>query len=461
MPQKSGFFDTTADDPREYPSREFAEYFARFVGNGVFGGGEKLKVTATGKDMNVSINLGYGWINGYMYSVFDTPLVLPIQQATTQDRIDRIILRLDVSTPVRAVKAIVLQGNPATTPQAPAIVRTGDIFDLSIAQVVVKANTSTIQPYQVTDERLNNQVCGIVTGVIQQADTTAIFNEFQSWLKTKTAEYQKQWDDFIKDIQDKGFATTQYVDQKAEQAESNAKNASVPRSGGTINGNLAVTNILTVAGRNITSELDSVKQSGVSAKQGLVDALNAVGISASINEDWASLNAKVGQGKVSNVIYVDVAESVSNGESIGVVKKKHIATIPANTNTLSFFSSATDHRSDTHFFSAVREENKESYIRFFIMDKNGTVVELHRRQTFPSLIDVGVTSFVYTRNTGKVISYDIQTYNYDSNRAFGSIMSYISNGAVLDSAGVWELYGELSTNGGWQNWSMKGNIFAS
>jgi len=214
MPQKSGFFDTTADDPREYPSREFAEYFARFVGNGIFGGGEKLKVTATGKDMNVSINLGYGWINGYMYSVFDAPLVLPIQQATTQDRIDRIILRLDVSTPVRAIKALVLQGNPATTPQAPAIVRTGDIYDLSLAQVLVKANTSTIQPYQITDERLNTQVCGIVTGVIQQADTTTIFNQFQSWLNTKTAEYQKQWEDFLKGIQDQGFATTQYVDQQ-------------------------------------------------------------------------------------------------------------------------------------------------------------------------------------------------------------------------------------------------------
>lgn len=212
MPQKSGFFDTTADDPREYPAREFAEYFSRFVGNGIFGGGEKLKVTASGKDMNVSVNLGYGWISGYMYAVYDTPLVLPIEQTTIQDRIDRIVLRLDVSTPVRAIRAIVLQGLPAATPQAPAIVRSGDIYDLSLAQVLVKANTSTVQPHQVIDERLNTQVCGIVTALIDQADTTSIFNEFQSWLKTKTTDYQKQWDDFMKSIQDEGFATTQYVD---------------------------------------------------------------------------------------------------------------------------------------------------------------------------------------------------------------------------------------------------------
>lgn len=291
MPQKSGFFDTTVDDPREYPAREFAEYFARFVGNGVFGGGEKLKVTATGADANVSINLGYGWINGYMYSVYDAPLVLPIQPATTQDRIDRIVLRLDVSTPVRSIQALVMQGNPAGTPQPPSIVRSGDIFDLSLAQVLVKANTTTIQPHQITDERLNSQVCGIVTALITQADTTSIFNEFQSWLRTKTAEYQKQWDDFIKDIQDEGFATTQYVDQtaqaKANQAETNAKAASLPLTGGSVSGDVIV------RGVNLVPEIQNLKTSGNNAKQAVVDAIIAKGGQASTADSWAVLAQKI------------------------------------------------------------------------------------------------------------------------------------------------------------------------
>lgn len=227
MPQKSGFFDTTADDPREYPAREFAEYFARFVGNGVFSGGTKLKVTATGNDANVKIDLGYAWINGYMYSVFDTPLTLPIAPATTQDRIDRVILRLDTSTPVRAVQAMVIQGLPNASPTPPGIVRSGDIYDLSLAQVRIKANSSIVLAENITDERLNNAVCGLVTGLVQQADTTTIFNQFQAWLNTKTAEYQQQWQDFLKGIQDEGFATTQYVNQtsqaKADAAETNAK----------------------------------------------------------------------------------------------------------------------------------------------------------------------------------------------------------------------------------------------
>ncbi|MNW27576.1 hypothetical protein D3C74_43750 [compost metagenome] len=219
MPQKSGFFDTTADDPREYPAREFAEYFARFVGNGVFSGGTKLKVEVTGSDMNVAISPGYAWINGYMYSVFESALVLPITPATTADRIDRIVLRLDVSTPVRSIRALVLPGNPATNPAAPAITRSGSIYDLSLAQVRVIANTTIIRGEQVTDERLNNTVCGLVTGLVQQADTTSLFNQFQAWLNTKTVEYQQQWKDFMDSVQDEGFATVPYVDQQLVNAK--------------------------------------------------------------------------------------------------------------------------------------------------------------------------------------------------------------------------------------------------
>lgn len=214
MPQKSSFFDSAPGDERYYPAREFAEYFTQFIGNGIFKGGTTLKVTATGKDANVSLAVGHGWINGYKYTVYDAPLVLPIQPATTQDRIDRIVLRLDTSAPVRAVQALVLQGTAASSPVAPGIVRSGDIYDLSLAQVRIKANSSIVLPENITDERLNNTVCGVVTGVVQQADTTTIFNQFQSWLNTKTAEYQQQWNDFMKSIEDSGFASTLYVDNR-------------------------------------------------------------------------------------------------------------------------------------------------------------------------------------------------------------------------------------------------------
>ncbi|MBO9596706.1 MAG: hypothetical protein J7559_02620 [Cohnella sp.] len=188
--QKSSFFDTTPEDPREYPAREFAEYFARFVGNGIFGGGTTLKVgTSTG--LKVSVALGYGWINGYMYSLYDAPETLTLDAAAGADRIDRIVLRLDTSISKRSVVVAVKKGTSATAP--PALTRAGDVYELSLAQVIVRNGSATISGADITDERLDNTVCGIVTGVIEQADTTTIFNQFQSWYSTKTAAYQSDW----------------------------------------------------------------------------------------------------------------------------------------------------------------------------------------------------------------------------------------------------------------------------
>ncbi|GAB6931571.1 hypothetical protein JCM10914A_55680 [Paenibacillus sp. JCM 10914] len=198
MPEKSGFFDSTADDIRAYPARDFAEYFAMFVTNGVFNGGTNLEVTAVGNDANIRLNLGYAWINGYVYSVFDNPIVLGIQPATTQDRIDRVILRLDTSTPVRLIKAIIVQGNPGVTPTPPALVRAGNTYDLSLAQIRVRANSTIIEPANITDERLNQTVCGLVNSLI----------------RVDTATFQRQWDEFLQSIQDQGFATTSYVDNR-------------------------------------------------------------------------------------------------------------------------------------------------------------------------------------------------------------------------------------------------------
>ncbi|KXG09956.1 hypothetical protein AT864_01516 [Anoxybacillus sp. P3H1B] len=223
MPEKSGFFDSTAEDPREYTADEFAEYFRRLLTDGIFNGGTNLKVEATGTDMKTHILPGYAWIQGYMYKVYDEPLYLQHDLPDAQlDRIDRIVLRLDTSLEVRSIRAVVLKGEPAANPVAPSIVRENNIFDLSLAQVRIIAGKSYIEAFQITDERLDTNVCGLVNSLIQ-ADTTEIFNEFYSWLETKKNEYQQDWEDWFANVQNSGFETPSGAQQKANQAEANAK----------------------------------------------------------------------------------------------------------------------------------------------------------------------------------------------------------------------------------------------
>ena len=48
--------------------------------------------------------------------------------------------------------------------------------------VVVLAGKSFIEAYQITDERLNPEACGVVTHLFEQVDTAEIFNEWQLYL---------------------------------------------------------------------------------------------------------------------------------------------------------------------------------------------------------------------------------------------------------------------------------------
>ncbi|MCC2250489.1 hypothetical protein JUJ52_11005 [Virgibacillus sp. AGTR] len=196
MAELSRFFDSTPDDDREYTADEFAEYFRRLLSNGIFNGGTNLKVEADGNNIETYINQGFGWIEGYLYKIQDEPFYLQHDLPHNElDRIDRIVLRLNTSLEVRSINAVVLKGTPSTSPQAPALTRENNIYELSLAQVKIEAGKSYIEGYQVTDERLNNDVCGLVNSLIQ-ADTTEIFNQFQQWYEAKTASHEGQWEDW-------------------------------------------------------------------------------------------------------------------------------------------------------------------------------------------------------------------------------------------------------------------------
>ena len=183
--ESSGFFDATLVDEtydRVYAAAQFAGYFACFIGNGVFlGQGQALQVTVT-TPATLAVNLlpGRAWINGYWYSVDSTlPLTLELSDAINP-RIDTIILRHDTSA--RKITAEVITGTPSASPTAPALVRNADYYDLKLAEIRVNAGAITISPSMITDTRPNSEVCGWVSGLIDQVDTTALFTQFQAAL---------------------------------------------------------------------------------------------------------------------------------------------------------------------------------------------------------------------------------------------------------------------------------------
>lgn len=192
MAEWSSFFNSYQGD-RRYTAAEFVEYFASFIGNGVFWGGNELKVNSKSL-MDITVNTGKAWINGYYYVNRDAVKTLTLEPAhLTLSRIDKVVLRLDLSQPVRRIHATVKKGANADNPTAPALQRDNAIYELGLADIRINPNVSTIQQSNITDLRLNASYCGVVAGLVNQPDLTSIFNQYQS----KFNEVSTGWDSWF------------------------------------------------------------------------------------------------------------------------------------------------------------------------------------------------------------------------------------------------------------------------
>ena len=195
-------FRSEAGD-RKYSAEDWAAYFALFIGNGVFyGSADKLKV-AEDNGMKVKIQKGAGFIAGRMY-LLEEDLIIKLDTADgVLNRIDRIVLRCDYANRLMTVTA--KKGGYNKNPTAPELTRNADVYELALADVYVAAGAVTITAANITDQRFNTSLCGIVTGLIDQADTEEIFSQFQAYLeefKETSQEDFKKWFEYVKAVFD-------------------------------------------------------------------------------------------------------------------------------------------------------------------------------------------------------------------------------------------------------------------
>lgn len=173
MAENSGFFASVGGD-RKYDMSFLARWIASIISNGVYDG--ELAVTA-GDGMAVTLPAGRAWINGYHYRN-DGPLTLTVDNADgVLHRKDTVVLRWDVNA--RSITAQVLTGTFSSSPIAPQITRSAEQYDLKLAEISIPAGATAITQSLITDTRLDNDVCGIVTGVVQQVDTTTLYQQIQ------------------------------------------------------------------------------------------------------------------------------------------------------------------------------------------------------------------------------------------------------------------------------------------
>lgn len=162
--------------------------------SGVFGADGNLSVTANG-DMTVSVSDGVGWLandkaDGTVFwndtkeqTGSELQLAISLPDAILP-RIDRIVVSWDTVDYAAKPRIEVLKGTAASPPAAPALTNNGLLRQISLAQISVAAAASKIAAIDITDERLDADVCGLVT----------------DWISVDTAPMQAQFEDLLQKV---------------------------------------------------------------------------------------------------------------------------------------------------------------------------------------------------------------------------------------------------------------------
>lgn len=190
-----GFFNSLNGD-RTYDADQMSEYFDGLISNGVYESvGDALQVKAvTGGGMNVQVMPGRGVINCKWISN-NSALILEVTAAhAVLNRWTAVVMRLD--TVNRLMTITTKDGTPASTPTKPSMDNTASVVELCLAYIYVGAGVTSISQANIEDMRASD-LCGWVTGLIDQVDTSELFLQWQTAYENYYAEMTAEFNDWF------------------------------------------------------------------------------------------------------------------------------------------------------------------------------------------------------------------------------------------------------------------------
>ena len=162
--------------------------------SGVYAKDSNYAVSVTGA-RQITVAPGLAWINYDDFkgvSVCSREAVnLTVPDAdSTLPRIDRVVLQFDTAANLTAVK--LKPGTPAAAPEPPAILQNHNQYELGLCTVSVPAGSSVVTAADITDTRVDEDVCGVMRDGVKgiptaqlQAQALAIMTQLSTELHTK------------------------------------------------------------------------------------------------------------------------------------------------------------------------------------------------------------------------------------------------------------------------------------
>lgn len=184
--EESGFFnaeeieneDGSKSYDRVYIAEQFANYFALFVGNGVFiNPVDQLMVSASEEEtgLKVQVNPGWAFINGMWYHNTKYAVLELEPNTAVSARKDGIFCRY--SKAERSINIVVEKGR--IVPK-----KLEYEYELLLATVTVVSGAIKISNSNITDKRPDESVCGFVKGLVNVIQTEELFQQFTDTFET-------------------------------------------------------------------------------------------------------------------------------------------------------------------------------------------------------------------------------------------------------------------------------------
>lgn len=222
---KCGFFDAINYD-RTYTADDMNKPYSRIVADGVFATNQgtpstDLQTVSTGNGMQITVQAGQGIFAGKWFENQSSIIITVPNNTAINPRVDSVIVQIDKRVSGRVGNIVYRTGTPGPNAAVPPINQVANVIEYRLANIYVASGANTIDNDAITDLR-GSSSCPWVTGLIQQVDTSALWQQFQTAYQNQYDEYttdyqnyvneQRQaWEDFIRRLTDDLTVSTNVV----------------------------------------------------------------------------------------------------------------------------------------------------------------------------------------------------------------------------------------------------------
>lgn len=221
----ANFYNSDNGD-RVYDADSFSEWLRPFFKTGVFNG--ELQVIAS-SGMEVIVDTGNAFIEGKLKK-FDSQTTLTIEQASANStRIDAVVCRRNDTD--RDFTLMVVKGSTV----APLPVRENGIYDIVLAHITVPASAVEIKQENITDTRMNADICGWVVSNVEEVDFSQVSAQWADYIANFEADELQafnEWFDTIKGqlSTDQAGSLQLQIDEQANKIATNTANISANKA---------------------------------------------------------------------------------------------------------------------------------------------------------------------------------------------------------------------------------------